>query len=212
LIGPAGSGFDLSGYTQFAVTYPSLTVEPTSAQISGNFVSGSPISLSSPFTSLSTSGLSVLYPTGDDPTTTFTLTAVGENGVSQTKTVSIVFPNYTYYGIHGYDPLNPPNGVITGDNMDDFLTSDLVLGSKLDSGYTIEVETGLDEYVWFCYPARHGLIRSVVEARSGQPRTDSFFYQGTESHTNAVGYTEDYHIYRASQENQGLEELTFSTA
>ena len=194
---------DLSGPTdQFAVTYPSVTISTSSAQITG-FSDGVARDLSSPYTTLSTSGLGVTYPSGTDQTVTFTVRATGDNGSSTTRTCTITFPNYTYWGESSTD--------IDGSNMSSLRSSVLRTGSQLDSGYQISVTTGIGEYVWFAYPKRHGLIESVVDTLSGQDKTDIFPLFSTVSHTNSNGYEEEYYIYRSSQVNQGSETLTFTT-
>jgi len=200
LIGPSSSNFNLGVYGSFAVTYPSLTVEPVSAQISGNFVSGSPISLASPFTSLSTSGLSIPYPVGDDPTSTFTLTAVGENEVSQTKTTNIVFPNNFYYGTSTLD-------FEDNDILSQNLTAVLRTGTQLVNGYSFVVNSDLGEAVWFAYPYRHGKVKKIVDPDANEDKTNRFARVSVQSHINPNNFEESYNIYRSSQLGQGEENL-----
>lgn len=206
LIGPNTDTFtltNLGGTDQFAVTYPSVSISPISAQITG-FSDEVARNLSSPYTTLSTSGLGVTYPSGTDQSVTFTVRATGDDGSSLTKTCTITFPNYTYYGESSTD--------IDGSNMSSLRESVLRTGSQLDSGYQIEVDTDVGEYVWFAYPSIHGLVESVVDTLSGQDKTDIFPLVSTENHTNSNGYTEQYYIYRSSQVGQGSERLTFITS
>lgn len=207
LIGPNTDVFTLTnisaGTDQFAVSYPSVTIDPTAARISG-FSDEVDRNLSDPFTTLSTSGLGVTYPSGTDGTVTFTIYATGDDGSTDTATCSLTFPNYAYYG-------TTPTS-IDGSNMssESGMSSVLVKGSELDSGYTISVNSDVGEYVWFCYPTVHGLIDTVVDTVSQQNKTDIFPLYGTVSHTNSNGYTENFYIYRSSQTGQGAESLKFT--
>lgn len=210
LIGPSSSNFtltSLSGSDQFTIQYPSVTVETVSAEISGPFLSGSPITLSDPYTSLSTSGLQVQYPaiTTGDPTVTFTVNGEGSDGNTDTAQCSIIFPNNAYYGVAGTESVD-------GSNLDSLLTVRLTRLTELDAGLTIQVDSGTGQSVFFAYPKRHGTIVKVVDPDSGQDKTDIFPLYDTVSHTNSNSYTEDYYIYRSSQENVGEETLRFTTA
>ena len=208
LIGPNTNVFQLNsldGNDRFQITYPSISTSPASAQITG-FSDNQPRDLTDPFTNLITVGLGVTYPSETDQTVTFTVRATGDNGLSDTKTCSIAFPNNVYIGVAGAD--------VSGSNLSSSgLTPVLLLGSQLDSGYSIEVNSGTDQYVWFAYPSRHGQLRSVVDTESNQNKTNEWNIQGggPQSHTNANGYIEDYYIYRGPNANVGQESLTFST-
>lgn len=209
LIGPNTDVFALTdisaGTDQFAVSYPSVTIDPIAARISG-FSDDVDRNLSDPFTTLSTSGLGVTYPSGSDGTVTFTLYATGDDGSTDTATCSVTFPNYLFYGVTGSFGVNGSNLADNGFN------EVLKTGSDLSSGVSITLNwSDPTQKAWFAYPSKHGQITSIVETDSNQDQTGTWDLISIESFANSNNYVEEFYIYRSSESGSGIQNLTFKT-
>ena len=210
LIGSSDETFtltNLSGTDRFAISYPSVTVSTESAQITG-FSDEIPRNLSSPFTILNTTGLGVTYPSASDQSVTFTVTATGDNGLSDTATCRITFPNNIYYGVTGSFGVNGSNLLDQGFSEELKTRNDLLLSS---GGVSIQFDwTGPEPNAWFAYPKKHGLLTTIVDTNANQDVFDTWSLISDSSHINANNYEEDYYFYRSNEAGNGLQSLTFA--
>jgi len=114
---------------------------------------------------------------------------------SDTSSVSVSFLNYIYYGItttlSGYTEAD-----IEG------LASKVISNTK---GRTITVAPSTNEYICYSYPKRLGTVTFTVGGFTG-----GFQDPETVSVTNSAGFTEDYYVYRSTNDNLGSTTVTVS--
>jgi len=125
--------------------------------------------------------------------TVVTLTAddVSSDGIAaKTSQLTISFLNKLYYGKRVVGTINSAF-VLT-------LTGEL----RSNRSKTFSVSTGAAEYIWVAYPVSFGLGVFKTNGFDGgfdSPTTISF--------TNASGHTEDYYVFRSTNENLGVTEV-----
>ena len=108
---------------------------------------------------------------------------------SVSKTVSITFMNYIYYGV--YSSVN----VLTEDIISHMNYN--VLSNSKSMTITINV-SGQSQYLYYIIPANLGDCTFSFGGFTG-----GFAMLGTVSHTNSYGYTESYKVYRSDNPNLG---------
>jgi hypothetical protein len=208
LIGTAAAGTTLSDLgPSFAVAYAgSPSPLPVSARISSSsFVDTTEYDLSDPYTTLSTSGLYISYPSESDDYINITVRGTGSDGVSGTANFVLNFPNYAYFG----------SGVqnITGSLLSSSgFTAELKTGTDLGNGVTINYNVAPNNYAYFAYPTSRGINCAValfISENESQSVTDNFQFE-TYSHTNEYGFEEDYQIVRSSQASLAEVKLIFT--
>lgn len=204
LIGTNAAGTTLSDLgSSFTVAYAgSPSPQPVSAKISSSsFVGTTEYDLSDPYTTLSTSGLSVSYPSGSDDFINITVRATGSDDVSDTSTFTLRFPNNAYFG-------STAGANISGSELNSSgFTAELKRGTDLGNGVQVAFDVGANEYAYFAYPTARGTNISVAEflgeGLPATPVTDSFQVQSNVSHTNELGFVENYQIVRSSSSSLG---------
>ena len=204
LIGPNGNSIALTGLgSSFAVAYAgSPSPLPVSATISSSDFTQA---LSDPYTTLSTSGLNISYPSESDDYINITVRATGSDGVSDTANFVLNFPNYAYFG----------SGVqnITGSLLSSSgFTAELKTGTDLGNGVTINYNVAPNNYAYFAYPTSRGINCAValfISENESQSVTDNFQFE-TYSHMNEYGFEEDYQIVRSSQASLSQVKLIFT--
>ena len=111
------------------------------------------------------------------------------NPASVSKTVSITFMNYIYYGV--YSSVD----VLTEDIISHM--NNRVLSNSKARTITINV-SGQSQYLYYIIP---GNIGDCIFTYGGF--TGGFTMIGTVLHTNSYGYTEAYKVYRSDNPNLG---------
>lgn len=124
----------------------------------------------------------------------WTLTATGENGETDTKTAEISFLNGVYYG-EAEEPAEYNSEFILG------------LTKTLRSTYisSFLADAGEGKYIYYCLPARMGERSFKVGGFDG-----GFSLVATIDFTNSKGYTESYYIYRSDNAALGSTSVTVS--
>lgn len=204
LIGTNVAGTTLSDIgSNFTVAYAgSPSPQPVSAKISSSsFVGTTEYDLSDPYTTLSTSGLSVSYPSGSDDFINITVRATGSDGISDLSNFTLRFPNNAYFG-------STAGANIGGSELNSSgFTSELKRGTDLENGVQVAFDVEPNEYAYFAYPTSRGTTISVAEflgeGLPATPVTESFQIQSNVSHTNEFGFTENYQIVRSSSSSLG---------
>ena len=199
LIGTAAAGTTLSDLgPSFAVAYAgSPSPLPVSATISSSdFTQG----LSDPYTTLSTSGLNISYPSESDDYINITVRGTGSDGVSDTANFVLNFPNYAYFG-SGVQNITGSGLSISG------FTAELKKSTDLDApGAVVVYDIPPNEYAYFAYPTSRGTNLQIAEflgdGLPANPVTNTFQVE-TFPHTNELGFTENYQIVRSSGSSLG---------
>lgn len=116
---------------------------------------------------------------------TFTLTITDTEGGTDVATITVTFTNKIYYG----------DAAIPGAIDSTFINS---LSSKLQATSTTNVQTNTTDYFWFACPVAYGIPNFVAGGF-----TFAMEAPITIPHTNAYGHTEDYYVFRATNNNLG---------
>ena len=201
LIGPNGNSIALTNLgSSFAVAYAgSPSPLPVSATISSSDFTQD---LSDPYTTLSTStsGLNISYPPESDDYINITVRATGSDGVRDTANFVLNFPNYAYFG-SGVQDINGSNLSSSG------FTAELKKSTDLDApGAVVVYDIPPNEYAYFAYPTSRGTNLQIAEflgdGLPANPVTNTFQVE-TSSHTNELGFIENYQIVRSSGSSLG---------
>ena len=194
LIG-SGTNLELDGkiasasYTQTVnlATISILNSDGDTDTTSGGF----PQTLTTPFTTYNfDSGDSIWYPATPGTSKKLRLTAEGASNTA-TSDITLTFVNNVYYGVNTNDSANIGN-ILAG-------TSSTVLSNSKARQFT--VTAGTNQYIYYSYPSRLGTATFTVGGFEGGFRLIS-----TESHTNSLGFIENYYVYRS--DNTGLGNTT----
>lgn len=129
--------------------------------------------------------------TGVKTTTTYTLSAVSNNGSKKTKSATITFANAIYYGKSNRS------------TYDSTLINSLTKQISNSKNRTITVTAGDGEYIYYCLPTRLGSCTFNVGGFEG-----GFDKVATIDHTNSDGYSESYDIYKSTNSNLGSTTVT----
>ena len=204
LIGTNSAGTTLSDLgSNFTVAYAgSPSPQPVSAKITSNsFVGTTEYDLSDPYTTLSTNTLFVSYPAQSDNSINITVRATGSDQNSDTANFTLRFPNNAYFGSTAGANIGGPELNSSG------FTAELKRGTDLGNGVQVAFDVDANEYAYFAYPTARGTTISVAEflgeGLPATPVTDSFQVQSNVSHTNELGFTENYQIVRSSSSSLG---------
>lgn len=129
---------------------------------------------------------------------TWTLTATDERGATATKTATLSFGNYIYYGAAKI-PSTYNSAFVTALAKNQLLTSyvSTINDDLKDDG------TGL--YAFYCSPVRLGKRTFKYGGFTG-----GFEEPVTVSVTNSAGYTENYYVYRSTNKAAITGTLTIS--
>lgn len=130
----------------------------------------------------------VLVSVNTDTVITLTADDVSADGnPAKTATTTLSFLNKLYYGKKTIGTINSAFVLsLTGE-----------LNATRNKAFT--ETTGAGEYLWVAYPTAYGLGTFKTNGFNGgfnSPITISF--------TNASGHTEDYYVYRSTNENLGI--------
>ena len=190
--------------SEFRVEYPgSPSPEPVSARIySTGFVGGyAEYDLSDPYTTLSTNGLFVGYPSGSDDFINITVNATGSDNLSSTRNFRLNFPNYSYFG-------SAEDNIGGGDLNSSGFTSQLTSANDLSApGFVVEYDVPPNQLAYFAYPTSRGTNLTIAQYQGEGvptiPVTDNFSVIPNQSHTNELGFTENYQIVKSNQSSLG---------
>jgi len=204
LIGTNSAGTTLADLgSEFKVTYAgSPSPQPVSAKITSNsFVGTTEYDLSDPYTTLSTNNLFVSYPAQSDNSINIKVTGTGSDGVSDSSNFNLKFPNNAYFG-------SGELGIGGSDLSSSGFTAELKSGSDLSSpGVTVFYDIPPNEYAYFAYPTSRGTTVTVSEFQGEGlptiPVTEYFNVTSNQSHTNELGFTENYQIVTSAQSSLG---------
>lgn len=116
---------------------------------------------------------------------TWTLRATDERAAASTKTTTLTFLNRICYGA-----AEAPEAIDSAFILS--LTNKVLSGSKKR---TITVNAGEGQYIWYCIPKRLG----ACSFKDAAGFAGGFDTMEEISFTNALGYTEDYYVYRSDQ-------------
>lgn len=120
---------------------------------------------------------------------TFTLKAIDERDAVATKTTAITFLNGVYYGVGASLELGG-------------ITQAFILGLtkslQANKAKTFTVNAGAGEHIYYIIPTRYGTPVFKVGGFEG-----GFAKLGTVNFTNASNYTENYDVYKSSNDNLG---------
>jgi hypothetical protein len=191
LIG-SGTSLELNGkiasasYTQ-PVNSASISIlnsNGTTDTTSGGF----PQILTTPFTTYNfDSGDSIWYPASPGTQKILRLTAVGASNTA-TSDITLTFVNNVYYGVNTSTSANITT-ILAG-------SSSTVLSNS--KARTFTVNAGTNEYIYYSYPSRLGTATFTVGGFEG-----GFSLISTESHTNSLGFNENYYVYRSDNKSLG---------
>lgn len=128
------------------------------------------------------SGLALTY----DNNKTWTLSATDDRNATATKTTSITFCNGIYYGV----------GTVINNFTSAFVTG---LSKKLQTSKAYDFTVNpTAQYIYYAVPKRLGTVIFKVGGFQG-----GFEAPETVSVTNSSGYTEDYYVYRSTNQITG---------
>jgi hypothetical protein len=120
--------------------------------------------------------------------------------VSDSSNFTLRFPNNAYFG-------SGELGIGGSDLNSSGFTAELKRGTDLENGVQVAFDVEPDKYAYFAYPTSRGTTISVAEfigeGLPATPVTDSFQVQSNVSHTNELGFTENYQIVRSSSSSLG---------
>jgi len=204
LIGTDAAGTTLSDLGgSFVVEYAgSPSPQPVSAKINSNsFVGTTEYDLSDPYTTLSTNNLFVSYPAQSDNSINIKVTGTGSDGVSDFSNFNLKFPNNAYFG-------SGELGIGGSDLISSGFTAELKSANDLSSpGVTVFYDIPPDEYAYFAYPTSRGTTVTVSQFQGEGlptiPVTSNFQINSNQSHTNELGFTENYQIVKSNQSSLG---------
>jgi hypothetical protein len=204
LIGTNSAGTTLANLgSEFKVTYAgSPSPQPVSAKISSSsFVGTTEYDLSDPYTTLSTNNLFVSYPAQSDNSINIKVTGTGSDGVSDSSNFSLKFPNNAYFGSGEF-------GIDGSGLSSSGFTAELKTSSNLSSpGVTVFYDVPPNEFAYFAYPTSRGTTITVSEFQGEGlptiPVTEYFNVTSNQSHTNELGFTENYQIVTSAQSSLG---------
>lgn len=190
---------DLTSYTNFTVSYSSVTTNPVGATISSSYLDQD-LGLSDPYESYSTSGITVgnpvsSFPSGDAAKINFRVDVVDNEGnIASNNSVNLYFVNNFYYGA------TAGNFVDISGNLDSQNFSYVQKRQSQLSGtgvnyLDVDAETSSDQYWYFAYPSHYG---TITITKPGAEDVTSTFSNTTFSHQNDNGYTETYIVYRSN--------------
>ena len=134
---------------------------------------------------------------------TFTLTATDSGSSSfapktVSKTATLSFLNNRYYGVKAI-PQTIDSAFILG------LGNKELASSKAKTFSVNAGSSGNGIYIWYAVPTRLGTCKFTVGGFEG-----GFEPAQTVSVTNSSGYTEDYYVYRSTQDGLGTTEVVVS--
>jgi hypothetical protein len=153
---------------------------------SGSF----PQILTTPFTTYNfDSSDSIWYPASPGTQKKLRLTAVGASNTA-TSDITLTFVNNVYYAVN--------TDASASYNIGNIVTNAVLSNTRVR---TFTVNAGTNAYIYYSYPSRLGTATFTVGGFEGGFRLIS-----TESHTNSLGFTEDYYVYRS--DNTGLGNTT----
>ena len=173
-----------------------------SAKISSNsFVGTTEYDLSDPYTTLSTNNLFVSYPAQSDNSINIKVTGTGSDGVSDTSNFNLKFPNNAFFGSGEF-------GIDGSGLSSSGFTAELKTSSNLSSpGVTVFYDVPSNEFAYFAYPTSRGTTITVSEFQGEGlptiPVTEYFNVTSNQSHTNELGFTENYQIVTSAQSSLG---------
>ena len=122
-----------------------------------------------------------------DNNKTWTLVATDDRGATSTKSTSITFCNRIYYGV----------GTQESDFNSDFVTS--LSGKQLSNNKAYDFTVNpTSQYIYYAVPTRLGTVSFKVGGFEG-----GFEAPVTVSVTNSSGYTENYYVYRSTNQITG---------
>ena len=164
------------GETVDAVTlYWDTNKTPTTLELDGAVINSN-------LTSKQLTGLSI-----SSSNIFFELNAYDEEGASDSKTTSINFFNGVYYGAAAAPSAYNSTFIRS-------LTKELRSNKKP----SFSVTAGSGQYIYYCLPTRMGTCSFMVNVSTG-----GFALVDTIAFTNALGYTENYYIYKSDNANLG---------
>lgn len=114
------------------------------------------------------------------------------------KTSSVI--TYTPYPKRywGQSDTNNPDSLVirAGLNGSNGGNELMTSGTRVKSGFSVAV-SGTNKYVFYAYPTSYGTLSSIIV---GGFESIGAFTRTTVSVTNAVGYTQDYYLYRSNNQ------------
>ena len=189
----------LSLNTMVASIVYTKTVNSASMQVTSDAShAGFPQTLSAPYNSYTFDSSDVLgYPVSPGTSKVITLTAIGDTNTA-TATYSVNFLNNIYHGVVASPSTNIAQIISAG-------TTILNSTSNTRSRTFIANASNVNDYIYYSYPSRLGFATFVVGGFEG-----GFQLLTTESHTNSLGYIENYYVYRSEQKGLGNTTITVS--
>jgi len=176
-----------ASYTQ-TVNSATISMLNFSGNEENNSHGGFPQTLTTPFTTYNfDSDDSISYPAAPGTQKKLRLTAVGASNTA-TSDITLIFVNNVYYGVNTNDSANIGT-IIAG-------SSSTVLSDSKARQFT--VSAGTNAYIYYSYPSRLGTATFTVGGFEG-----GFSLISTESHTNSLGFTENYYVYRSDNKSLG---------
>jgi hypothetical protein len=190
-----GSGvWKNTGDISFTMSY--VNGPPTSGTVSSASWS-SPVTLTTPFTSASSTE-NTNYPATKDSTITFSLSAT-KGATTVTDTEVVTFRNLVRWGI---------SSEASGwDSTDINALSGSTLSNSPSQSQTVNASSG--EYLIFAYPSSYSNINATGFIFNSV--TCPFESAATVSVTNSANFMENYKVYRSTNANLGNSTLVTST-
>jgi hypothetical protein len=176
-----------ASYTQ-TVNSATISILNSSGNEENGAHGGFPQILTAPFTSYTFDNLDAIsYPASPATQKILRLTAVGASNTA-TSDITLTFVNNVYYGVNTSTSANITT-ILAG-------TSSTVLSNSRARTFT--VNAGTNEYIYYSYPSRLGTATFTVGGFEG-----GFSLISTQSHTNSLGFTENYYVYRSDNKSLG---------
>jgi hypothetical protein len=121
--------------------------------------------------------------------------------VSDFSNFNLKFPNNAYFG-------SGELGIGGSDLISSGFTAELKSANDLSSpGVTVFYDIPPDEYAYFAYPTSRGTTVTVSQFQGEGlptiPVTSNFQINSNQSHTNELGFTENYQIVKSNQSSLG---------
>lgn len=129
--------------------------------------------------------------------TTYTITAVGDDGTNSVRNSTVQFSNRVYFGIH--------DAIITTDVevLSILAPQNQPFSSNRQRTITYDASAGTPpNYLYYCYPVAFGAASSTLF--NSLPFND-FTETTIVGFTNASGHSEDYYLYRTNPTYSGAD-------
>lgn len=171
-------------YSIFTNNQNNLEIGTTVTSVVLNWTKNKTFTSQSLNQSIGAIGTNILtYTHTDTFTTSRTYTITGSDGTNiATKSTSVNFLPKRYWGLSADDTLDDAEIIALSDEL------------SASRGKTLPTLTPATQYIYYCYPTSEGTLTSITV----NGLIDTSWNLSVQSFTNALGYTQNYNIYRSA--------------